>query len=116
MLATPGSPIWCLLKNTASLIQAKFSWALDHGERINIWMDRILNHEPLNSLEILQPLKNWCCMNDLTKLQDFCLWNNEGDWVRWKPPNLPEILTPFLPVLFNNLAGCAPLNRFTADF
>jgi hypothetical protein len=29
--------------------------------------------------------------------------------------NLPENLTPLLPVLFNNLVGCAPLNRFTAD-
>jgi hypothetical protein len=113
--ATPGSPIWRLLKNTTSLIQAKLSWAPGNGETINIWMDRILNHEPLKSLEILHPLKNWCYMNDLTKLQDFCLWNNEGDWVRWKPPNLPENLTPLLPILFNNLAGCAPLNRFTAD-
>jgi hypothetical protein len=79
LLATPGSPIWGLLKNAASLIQEKLSWAPDNGETINIWMDRILNHEPLNSLEILHPLKNWCYMNDLTKLQDFCLWNNEGD-------------------------------------
>jgi hypothetical protein len=70
---------------------------------------------PIPQLLLTHPLKNWCYMNDLTKLQDFCLWNNEGDWVSWKPPNLPENLTPFLPVLFNNLVGYAPLNPFTAD-
>jgi len=78
-------------------------------------MDDILNHDPLNSLEILQPLKDWCCTNGLHKLQDFCLWNNEGEWVSWKPPILPENLAPLFPVLLNNLAGCAPINRHIPD-
>jgi hypothetical protein len=108
--STPGSSIWRLLKNAAPIIQTKLSWAPGNGETINIWTDCILNHEPLSSLEILQPLKDWCCINGLLKLQDFCLWNNEGEWVSWKPHNPPEILSPLLPVFFNNLAGCAPLN------
>jgi hypothetical protein len=54
-------------------------------------------------------------MNDLHKLQDFCLWNNEGEWVSWKPPILLVNLTPLLHVLFNNLVGCAPINQYTTD-
>jgi hypothetical protein len=113
--AIPGSPIWRLLKSVAPIIQAKLSWAPGNGETINIWMDRILNRDPLNSLEVLQPLKDWCCVNGLHKLQDFCHWNTEGDWTSWKPPAPPEHLTPHLPVLFNNLAGCAPINRCISD-
>jgi hypothetical protein len=104
----PGSPIWRLLKNVAPLIQAKLSWAPGNGDTINIWSDRILNHEPLSSHVTLQPLKYWCCANGFSKLQDFCLWSNDGDWVNWKSPNPPEFLNPLLPIFFNNLGWLCP--------
>jgi hypothetical protein len=52
-----GSPIWHLLKNVAPLIKAKLSWAPGNGEKIKVWTCHILDHEPLNNLMILQPLK-----------------------------------------------------------
>jgi len=113
--SSTGSPIWSLLNNAAPIIQVKLSWAPENGDTINIWIDRILNREALSSLEIFHPLKDWCYMNDLHKLQDLCSWNNEGDWVSWKPPSPPEILISLLLVLFNNLADYAPLNRSTTD-
>jgi hypothetical protein len=111
----PGSPIWRLLKNVAPLIQAKLSWAPGNGDLINIWMDRILNREPLNTHATLQPLKDWCCSNGFSKLRDFFLWSTEGDWINWKSPNPPDFLNPLLPIFFNNLVGCAPPNRSISD-
>jgi hypothetical protein len=110
----PGSPIWCLLKNAFPLIKSKLSWAPGNKAHINVWIDRILDHDPLNSLVSLHPLKYWCYSEGLYLLKDFCQWNSDGDWTNWKPSNTPDHIRPLISTFFNNF-GCAPSHLSLPD-
>jgi hypothetical protein len=105
-----GSSLWKLIKVVAPLIQIKLSWYPINGASINIWIDSIMEKEPLGRIEELQSLREWSIRHGVTNLGHFSQWVENGKWAGWKTPNHPPHLQYLVPKLFHALAGYAPVD------
>ena len=58
------------------LINAHAYSILGNGKRINLWIDRIMNNEPLGDYSSLQALRRWMNETGMGSLWDISVWQD----------------------------------------
>jgi hypothetical protein len=70
---------------------------------------------PLGNKEEFRELKEWGRKHGINTLEDISQWTDEGNWIDWHHPPVPDHLMRLLDELINNLAGCAPMHKNRED-
>ena len=80
-----------------------------------MWEDKILGNPPLSFVNEFFEIKLWMSNKGLLRLADICSWDDAGNWVDWKFPEMPERLISEQSNLIKVLSGLAPIHCASKD-
>ena len=110
-----GTTIWNLCRKGINHIHHHIYKIPGNGMKILLWEDNSLGNPPLSTLNPLSEIKSWLINKGLLRLVDIYLWDDNGTWVGWVFPELPQPLHQQQKLLITSLAGLAPIHRLSKD-
>lgn len=82
------SPYARLCSKDPPLIHSKVYWIPGNGEKINIWTNRIMDHDPIGDFPSVKALRDWLNASGKSTLWDISTWEGTR-WAGWSLFDLP---------------------------